>query len=365
MPTTIGSRLRKAREDTGLSQGAFARALNLSSEYISLLESGKRNPSFDTLGRIAAFLHKDIAYFFEEKVPALTALVERGDWAEPVRREILKFSRYCERYLRLEQETGRRLELAPLYSNISPERLADEERRRLGLGYEPIRDIFALCEVSGCRMFRLPLPAGSGVSGIFVYIEERGAAFALVNAAEPPGLQAFIAAHEYGHYLRDRLDSPIVDNPDVVVDEYVSLYPPREQFAQAFAARFLMPPSKVQEIVEKEFRGRRLEFDDVLFLKRYFGVSAPAMMRALRRQGFLTPARLDEFFKKDAAAREKEVFGDVAGQEGPPGRPSRASRPRAAASDRFRLLEAEARSEESRRRGDGAARGEAAPKEIA
>ncbi|MCK7479522.1 MAG: ImmA/IrrE family metallo-endopeptidase [Candidatus Moduliflexus flocculans] len=89
----------------------------------------------------------------------------------------------------------------------------------------------------------------------------------------PPGLQTLVAAHLYGHYLMDRADSPIVDDPDVVVDEYVSLYPPREQFAQTFASRFLVPPAKLRELVEKDLRSKSLSFDDVLFLKRYFGVS--------------------------------------------------------------------------------------------
>ena len=55
------------------------------------------------------------------------------------RLELEHFQRYCEDYLRLE--------LAPLYSgHLSAERMAVEERRRLGLGDEPVRDIFALLE---------------------------------------------------------------------------------------------------------------------------------------------------------------------------------------------------------------------------
>ncbi|NTU51200.1 MAG: helix-turn-helix transcriptional regulator, partial [Candidatus Aminicenantes bacterium] len=48
MDKLLGIRLKKAREEVNLSQGAFAKSLGLSSEYISLLESGKRTPSFET-----------------------------------------------------------------------------------------------------------------------------------------------------------------------------------------------------------------------------------------------------------------------------------------------------------------------------
>ncbi|TRZ85471.1 helix-turn-helix domain-containing protein [bacterium] len=349
MRQLIGSRLKKAREETGLLQGAFAKAVGLSSEYISLIEAGKRTPSFDALEKIAKFLNKEIAYFFEQREPAFTMLFRNESLDERSRSELQKFRRYCEKYLELEETTGRRLELAPLYANVSAERMADEERRRLGLGNEPIRDVFALFELSGCRILRHPLPNDSKVSGVFVFVEEKGAAFALINSVDPPGRQAFTAAHEYCHYLKDRLESPVIDNADVFIDEYVSLYPPCEQFAQAFAARFLMPPTKVREIVERDIRPHRIGYDDVLFLKRYFGVGVQAMLRTLRNMNFIRRERFEEFFQRDPGPREKELFGNGADGEGRGGRGRGGvkgliakARARTITSDRFKLLEHEA-----------------------
>jgi Zn-dependent peptidase ImmA (M78 family)/DNA-binding XRE family transcriptional regulator len=341
MDMLLGTRLRRAREEVNLSQGAFAKALGLSSEYISLLESGKRRPSFETLVKVAGFLNKNVSYFFEDKRPAFESLFDRAEADERIRKDLLKFKATCEKYLALEEQTGRRLDLAPQYARISAERLAEEERRRLGLGTEPIRDVLALCEVNGCRIIRQTLPEEARIAGIFVFDEERKAAFALVNANEPAGLQTFIAAHLYGHYLMDRADSPIVDDPDVVVEEYVSLYPPREQFAQAFASRFLVPPAKLRELIEKDLRSKSLTFDDVLFLKRYFGVSTRAMLRTLRGRGLLPEAKFEEFFKRGPEDREQEVFGGLSGQEE---RRSRTlfRKSRTILSDRYRLLAAEA-----------------------
>lgn len=341
MDKLLGTRLKKAREEVNLSQGAFAKALGLSSEYISLLESGKRTPSFETLQKVAGFLNKNVSYFFEDKRPAFEALFDRAETDERVRRDLQKFRATCDRYLDLEEATGRRLDLAPSYSRISPERLAEEERRRLGLGNEPIRDVMALCEVNGCRVIRQTLGDEARIAGVFVFDEERKAAFALVNANEPAGLQTQIAAHLYGHYLMDRNDSPIVDNPDVVVDEYVSLYPPREQFAQAFASRFLVPPEKLAELIEKDLRTRSLTFDDVLFLKRYFGVSTRAMLRTLRARDILPEAKFEEFFRRGPEDREQEVFGSLSGQEERRAR-TLFRKSRTIPSDRFRLLAAEA-----------------------
>ncbi|HPW18202.1 MAG TPA: XRE family transcriptional regulator [Candidatus Aminicenantes bacterium] len=359
MDMLLGTRLKRAREEVNLSQGAFAKALGLSSEYISLLESGKRTPSFETLLKVAGFLNKNVSYFFEDKRPAFDGLFDRAEADDRLRRDLMKFKATCERYLELEEKTGRRLDLAPRYSRISAERLAEEERRRLGLGNEPIRDVLALCEVNGCRIVRQTLSEEARISGIFVFDEERQAAFALINANEPAGLQTLIAAHLYGHYLMDRADSPIVDNPDVVVDEYVSLYPPREQFAQTFASRFLVPPGKLRELVEKDPRAKSLTFDDVLFLKRYFGVSTRAMLRTLRGRGLLPEARFEEFFKRGPEDREMEVFGGLSGQEERRSR-SLFRKTRTILSDRFRLLAAEAAAMDRARR----ERAPAPPKEA-
>ena len=341
MDKLLGTRLKRAREEVNLSQGAFAKSLGLSSEYISLLESGKRTPSFETLQKVAGFLNKNVAYFFEDRRPAFEALFDAAEADERVRKDLQKFRATCERYLELEEATGRRLDLAPLYPRISPERLAEEERRRLGLGSEPIRDVMGLCEVNGCRIVRQTISDEARIAGLFVFDEERKAAFALINANEPPGLQTFIAAHLYGHYLMDRADSPVVDNPDVFVDEYVSLYSPREQSAQTFASRFLVPPDKLAEIIEKDLHARTLSFDDVLFLKRYFGVSTRAMLRTLRGRGILPEARFEEFFKRNPEDREQEVFGNISGHEERRAR-TLFRKSRTIPSDRFRLLAAEA-----------------------
>ncbi|MEW5901496.1 MAG: XRE family transcriptional regulator [Acidobacteriota bacterium] len=229
MQGVLGTKIKKAREALGLTQGAVGRGLGLSSEFISLLGSDKRAPSLVTLNKIASFLKKDIGFFLEEKEGAFNILL-RGAPLEvgmappspaasvpapeplygldqPARSILERFKRYCDNYLRLERLTGRRLALAPLYAAISPERLAEEERRRLGLGDEPIRDIFALVELQGCRILRLPIPAASKLSGVFIFLEESEVAFALVNSADSPGRQVFTAAHEYCHYLKDRHDN--------------------------------------------------------------------------------------------------------------------------------------------------------------
>ena len=349
MGNFIPARLKKARGEMGLTQEAFARAVGLSSEFISLLEAGKRAPSLDTLARIAAHFHRDASFFLGEKEPAFTILFRAAaqSLSPAARFELEHFQCYCEDYLRLEESTELRLELAPLYSgHLSPERMAAEERRRLGLGDEPVRDIFALLERNGCRILRRPFPEDVEISGVFVFLEAQNAAFALINSAQRFCRQVFTAAHEYCHYLKDRHDAPLIDTPEIFGEKLltkggqgssrldtggavpkngqlsngVSEIGPgaKEQFAQEFAACFLMPPAKVREVVDKDFgRGRRLSYDDVLLVKRYFGVSAQAMLRTLRDLNALSTAQFEELLALDPVACEHEIFGASAEECGP------------------------------------------------
>lgn len=345
MGNFLPARLKKAREDAGLTQEAFARSLGLSSEFISLLESGKRTPSLDTLARIAARLNREPAFFLSEKEPAFTILFRAESLDDLARAELAPFQRYVEDYLRLERAAGRRLELAPLYADIPADRLAAEERRRLGLGDEPIRDIFGLLERNGCRILRRRLPPEVRISGVFIFLEAEAAAFALINSAQPLCRQVFSAAHEYCHYLKDRHDGPVIDGPNIFGEGPAPVSNGKERFAQEFAAHFLMPPAKVREVVDKEFGAdRHLSFDDVLLVKRVFGVSALAMLRTLRDLDLLTAAQFEEYAALDPLPREREIFGlsweecPVLAASGPPEDPDGII-----VSDRYKLLLEEAR----------------------
>lgn len=53
----VGLAIRHFRQDAGLSQDGLADRMDVSSSYISMLESGKRYPSIEMLIRIAFALN--------------------------------------------------------------------------------------------------------------------------------------------------------------------------------------------------------------------------------------------------------------------------------------------------------------------
>jgi transcriptional regulator with XRE-family HTH domain len=67
----FGKRLASMREDAGLSQSALARRVGTSQSAISQIESGERNPSFETIRQIADALGVTPAYLVGADVEGL------------------------------------------------------------------------------------------------------------------------------------------------------------------------------------------------------------------------------------------------------------------------------------------------------
>lgn len=61
----LGERIRKARQEAGVSQQILADFINSSQNAISQYESGTRSVSLETLVRIARHLKKPLSYFLD------------------------------------------------------------------------------------------------------------------------------------------------------------------------------------------------------------------------------------------------------------------------------------------------------------
>ncbi len=66
----FGSRIRKAREDRGLSQDELAALISKDQRAIYEYEAGKRRLAAIDLPTLARALGVSVAYFYEENIPA-------------------------------------------------------------------------------------------------------------------------------------------------------------------------------------------------------------------------------------------------------------------------------------------------------
>ena len=62
----VGSNIKRLRQSKGLSQEELAEMLFLSKNYISLLETGAKFPSAETLVKLSAALDVDCCVFFTD-----------------------------------------------------------------------------------------------------------------------------------------------------------------------------------------------------------------------------------------------------------------------------------------------------------
>lgn len=76
-PPTIGARLRRARQDRGLTIRDVAVGSGLTESFISQMERSRVNPSVASLQRIAHALGMALGRFFDEAMPATGRIVRR------------------------------------------------------------------------------------------------------------------------------------------------------------------------------------------------------------------------------------------------------------------------------------------------
>jgi transcriptional regulator with XRE-family HTH domain len=77
MAIDVGHRLREVRERSGLSQRALAKRSLISNATISLIESGKLNPSVAALKRILDGIQMDLSTFFATEASESEPVVYR------------------------------------------------------------------------------------------------------------------------------------------------------------------------------------------------------------------------------------------------------------------------------------------------
>lgn len=307
----LAKRLRLARTNVGLSQDEVAAELEVLRPTVSQIEAGKRGVSSIELAQLAKLYRRPLASFFDEDFDEalsedpLTLLFRAVEIKPSDLRAVEEFEDFCRTYRDLEGLLGLEGENDPLpdYGGIGEphnkleairqgERVAAEERRRLGLGDDPIRDVFELLEGQGVRLFVRPLRE-SGVSGLFLYDKKIGPCI-LVNRTYRPGRLAFDAAHEYAHVLMDRRLRAHA-TPFGRPEEHEELLEVR---ANAFAAAFLMPAEGIERFLWDldMTRGDRHRVDmvDVLYLQHTFGVSYQAALYRLQNLGWVGKARREE-----------------------------------------------------------------------
>ncbi len=342
----LGVRLRAARERRGFSQQAVADALGLPRTAITNMESGARAVSTLEMTKLAALYGQPASFFLSpnEAGEDLSVVLHRAlpeiANSSVTEREVRRILDLFREGAVLKGLLGQAVEqTVPNYATRmnsaadairQGELVAQEERRRLGLGSSPILNVAELIGEQGIWAAATGLVAE--LSGLFLNHPSVGLAI-LVNVEHRTVRRRFSYAHEYAHSLFDR-EQPVTTTRQANSSELV------EKRANAFAASFLMPrdgvsdqlrqldkglPSRAAQIIfdvagnrgmETEIRQRpgsqAITYQDAATLARHYGVSYEAAVWRLKSLNHINAAETATLIEqKEVGRRYIKLLGYI------------------------------------------------------
>jgi len=260
---TLAKRLREARTNSGLSQEQVAQELGIPRTALVHIEAGNRTVSTIEMVGFARLYRRPVAEFFRESPAAeedvLTALgrIDEDFQNDPsVRHEIEAHVALCRQGVSLRSVLDIDTNTAPPEYPLSApasvwdavqqgQTVALEERRRLALGDNPIKDVADIATSEGIWASGTRLP--DAISGMFLRHSSFGMVI-LVNYDHARVRKRFSYAHEYAHAILDR-------SAAITISRLADRNELKEVRANAFAAAFLMPESGVHAFLVQHHKG--------------------------------------------------------------------------------------------------------------
>ncbi len=318
-PRVLGRRITEARKARGTTQEEAAGWLGCSRPTYIAIEKGDRAAQPDEIIKLAAFLGRKVSELVRPDEPAtdlqlhLRAVADKMKGREAAQgalhAAIDEFQGLAEDYRELERLmlVGSRPSYPPevfLHIRIDPvaqaEVVAEQERKRLGLGDQPVIALRKTLEEGvGLRIFYSDvLP--SNIAGMYAYSADLGACM-LINRKHPPERRRVSMLHQYSHFLlgSDRYLPCIEDLATSGRKAGV------ERFAEAFALGFLMPASSVRQRFQKTVTDTGdFQVADLWRMKNAYFVSLEAMTLRVEQLG-LVPKGTWEHLKQSVLGPRK------------------------------------------------------------
>ena len=310
----FGQRLRLARRKAGLSMRDLAVRLSppVSAQAISKYEGGRMMPSSAVLVGLAKMLDVSLDFLMGGQVEALEGMEFRkhsGTSAKDRARAEAIVTETLEDYLAIEDVLELELSADPftglrcrrIESLEEAEKKAGELREHWNLGVDPIPSVTGLLEAHGIKVIEADLPAR--FDGLACGVKRSGnrsdTDVVVTSGRTNVERKRLTLAHELAHrVIRD------TGNPGVKI----------ENAMHRFAGAFLVPAEHLRAEVGARRRG--ITYRELMRVKRFYGVSATAMLIRLRDVGILSAAAIEYAFRTYARSwrtREPEPITDDEG----------------------------------------------------
>lgn len=300
----IGPMIKLARAKARMSVRELAEQVGVSATAISKFERGEATPRQSTMLRLAKALSVGVEYFFREvKVETLAPAYRKHSKLGQRAQDAVEATivEAVERYLAAEQlfpegffpeSVWHRF---PVEGVEDAEEAADKLREEWKLGTDAIDDLCGRLEDRGVKVVVLAGP--EGFDGYSCWANDRIPIIAF-NANVPGDRQRFNLAHELGHLILDPAPSTDI-----------------EKAAHRFAAAFLVPArAAFSELGRKR---SNLSFDELLVLKREYGMSIQAWMRRAFDLGIIDQPTYSMLYRRLSARGWRTVEPDGVHEESP------------------------------------------------
>jgi len=299
----IGARIKKAREEIGMSQAKIAEKLGLkSAQIVSNIENGERSLKASELNKWAKVLCVDTLYFLtpQEPTPKPKILCRGAEFLTVAEMGEIgaKFIKKCEQYHHLEIITGYEAEREFKQEGVSfnnnrddfawAEKLGTLLRNEMALGPRPALSLSSILEQKyGFKIWYMKntgRPSGCATKGEFGFA-------VLIEANDAPWRRNYDLAHELFH---------VITWDAVMAEELGLLKGPDskrrlEQLANVFASALLLPAEEVLPEVKARERKGFVAYEDLVNVARDFGVSTEALLWRLRGLNIVDEETINKF----------------------------------------------------------------------
>lgn len=292
----FADRLKLARRRAGLSLQALSERVSppVSAQAISKYEGGKMMPSSSVLVGLGKALGVSLDFLMSGQVAELSGVEFRkhsGTSAKDRAHAEALVIEKLEDYLAIEGilglvDGGDPFEEVRSDAVGSPgeiELKARELRRKWELGNDPIPSITDLLEKKGIRVIEADLPERFDGLACTVKCTGNKADTEVVVVSSRTNIERkrFNLAHELAH----RVIKDVADPTSMKL----------EKAMHRFAGAFLAPADHLSKEVGEGRQG--ITYHELIRLKRFYGVSAAAMLIRLRDVGLLPEASVDYAFR--------------------------------------------------------------------
>lgn len=310
----FGQRLRLARKKAGLSMQALADSTlpKISAQAVSKYESGKMMPSSSVLVGLGKALGVSLDFLMGGQVEALSGIEFRKhsgttaqDRAQAEAIVIEKLEDYLaiEDILELVQPSNPfgNLITSHVENFEAVDAVARKLRKEWKLGIDPIPSMSGLLEEKGIKVIEADL--AERFDGLACDVQRSDGKpdteVVVISSRTNIERKRFNLAHELAHrVIRD------TSNPAIGIEKAMN----------RFAGAFLIPTEHLIEEVGADRHG--MTYHEIMRLKRFYGVSAAAMLMRLGQVGILPQSMIEYAFRSYARPWRTKEPDPILDEEG-------------------------------------------------